>query len=111
MDAVVGAWTRQHAKHDLMRMCGAADITCGAVQTVEEVLHDPHLRERGILKDIEHPTAGTVTVPGPPWRFDGEQPPTTAPSPDLGEHNDVIYRDLLGLSAAEIAQLKDDGVI
>ena len=111
VDALVGAWTRQHAKHDLMRMCGAADVTCGAVQTVEEVLHDPHLRERGILKDIEHPTAGTVTVLGPPWRFDGEQPPTTAPSPDLGEHNDVVYRDLLGLSAAEISQLKDDGVI
>ena len=52
-----------------------------------------------------------MTVLGPPWRFDGEQPPTTAPSPDLGEHNDVVYRDLLGLSAAEIAELKDDGVI
>lgn len=111
VDAIVSAWTRQHAKHDLMRMCGEADITCGAVQTVEEVLHDPHLRERGILKDIEHPSAGTVTVLGPPWRFDGEQPPTTAPSPDLGEHNDVVYRDLLGLSAAEIAELKDDDVI
>lgn len=111
VDAIVGAWTRRHAKHALMRMCGEADITCGAVQTVEEVLHDPHLRQRGILKDIQHPSAGTVTVLGPPWRFDGAQPPTTAPSPNLGEHNAVVYRDLLGLSAAELDQLKDAGVI
>ncbi|MEE8303821.1 MAG: CoA transferase, partial [Candidatus Tectomicrobia bacterium] len=86
-------------------------ITCGAVQDVEEVLADPQLRERGTLQDIEHPTAGTVTVLGAPWRLNGEQLPVESPSPDLGQHNDLVYGKLLGLSDAEIAQLKEEGVI
>ena len=73
--------------------------------------HDPHLRERGILKDINHPTAGNVTVLGAPWRFNGQQPPNDTPSPNLGEHNELVYSKLLGLSEAEIRALKEDGVI
>ena len=111
VDEIVSAWTVQHPKKEVMRLCGEMDITCGAVQDVEEVLNDPHLRERGILKDIDHPTAGTVTVLGAPWRFDGEQPPNDTPSPNLGEHNELIYSRLLGLSEAEISKLKEDGVI
>ncbi len=111
VDEIVSAWTTRHPKHEIMRRCGEADITCGAVQTVEEVLNDPHLRERGILKDIDHPTAGPVTVLGTPWRFNDQQPPTDTPSPDLGEHNELVYGKLLGLSEAEIRTLTEDGVI
>ena len=112
VDEIVSAWTRHVIrKREIMRRCGEADITCGAVQTVEEVLNDPHLRERGILKDIDHPTAGPVTVLGAPWRFNDRQPPNDTPSPNLGEHNELVYGKLLGLSEAEIRQLKADGVI
>ena len=111
VDEIVSTWTTHQPKHEIMRLCGEADITCGAVQTVEEVLNDPHLRARGILKDIDHPTAGPVTVLGAPWRFNGQQPPNDAPSPNLGEHNELVYSTLLGLSEAEIRQLEADGVI
>ena len=111
VDEIVSAWTVQHPKKEVMQLCGEMDITCGAVQDVEEVLNDPHLRERGILKDIDHPTAGTVTVLGAPWRFDGEQPPNDTPSPNLGEHNELVYSKLLELSETEISKLKEDGVI
>ena len=111
VDTIVTAWTQQHPKHEVRRQCNEADITCGAVQDVAEVLADPQLRERGTLQDIEHPTAGTVTVLGAPWRLNGEQLPVESPSPDLGQHNDLVYGKLLGLSDAEIAQLKEEGVI
>lgn len=111
VDDAVAAWTSKHAKHEIMRMCGEADITCGAVQNVEEVLHDPHLRARGILKEIDHPTAGKVTVLGAPWRLNDKQLPNETPSPELGQHNDLVFGQLLGLTETDINKLREDGII
>jgi crotonobetainyl-CoA:carnitine CoA-transferase CaiB-like acyl-CoA transferase len=94
-----------------MDQMASADITCGVVQDTPEVLRDPHLRARGTLQDIAHPTVGTVTVIGSPLRLNGEPPTVDSPSPTLGQHNELIYGKLLGLSAREIATLHEQGVI
>jgi len=111
LDTIVGEWVAQRPRQEVVETLASADVTCGIVQEVPEVLQDPHLRARGTLQDITHPTVGKVTVVGSPVRF-GEEPPTIdAPSPTLGQHNDLIYGKLLGLSDREIASLKDQGVI
>ena len=111
MDAIVGAWTAQHTKREVMEKLTAADVTCGMVNEIPEVLNDPHLRERGTLQDITHPTAGKVTVLASPIRLNGEDPTIDFPAPTLGQHNDLVYGKLLGLSENEIASLKEQGVI
>jgi CoA:oxalate CoA-transferase len=111
VDAIVSQWTTQQAKQEVMEQCGEADITCGVVKEVSELLTDPHIRARGMLQDIEHPTVGKMAVLGSPWRFDGEHPPIDSPSPTLGQHNELVYEKLLGPSTAEIAELKEQGVI
>lgn len=111
LDAIVGEWVAQHTRREVIEILAGADVTCGIVQDVPEVLKDPHLRERGTLQEITHPTVGKVTVVGSPLRFD-EQPPTVdSPSPTLGQHNDIVYGKLLGLSAREMSSLKEQGVI
>ena len=111
LDDIVRSWTKRHPKNKIMEWCSAVGITCGAVKEVEELLSEPHLRARGTLQDITHPTAGTVPIPGPPWRFNGEQPSIDSPSPTLGQHNEIVYGTLLGLSTGEMTQLKEEGVI
>jgi len=111
MDALVTEWVGQRTRKEVMELLGKADITCGIVQDIPEVLSDPHLRVRGTLQDITHPVVGKVTVMGSPLRFDEEPPTVDAPSPTLGQHNDLIYGKLLGLSAKEIASLKEQGVL
>ena len=111
LDAIVGEWVAPRSRREVMELLASADVTCGVVQDVPEVLEDPHLRARGTLQDITHPTAGKVTVVGSPIRFDNEPPTVETPSPTLGQHNDLIYGKLLGLSASEIASLKEQGVI
>ncbi len=111
VDALVGEWTRQHTRKELMELCAPADITCGAVQEVGELLTDPHLWARGTLQEVDHPSAGKVVVLGSPWRLNGEQPRMDSPSPTLGQHNNLIYQELLGLSPDEIARLKEQGVL
>ena len=111
MDAIVGAWTAQQTKREVMEKLTAADVTCGVVNEIPEVLNDPHLRERGTLQDITHPTVGKVTVLASPIRLNGDEPTIDFPAPTLGQHNDLIFGKLLGLSAKEIALLKEQGVI
>jgi crotonobetainyl-CoA:carnitine CoA-transferase CaiB-like acyl-CoA transferase len=111
LDAIVSEWVGQRTRKEVMELLGNADVTCGIVQDVPEVLQDSHLRTRGTLQDITHPTVGKVTVLGSPVRFDGEPPTVDAPSPTLGQHNDLIYGKLLGLSEREIAALREEGVI
>lgn len=111
MDVMVGEWVARHSKQEVMEKLAGADITCGIVKEVPEVLHDPHLRARGTLQDITHPTVGQVTVLASPVRFDGEPPTIDSPSPTLGQHNEMVYGRLLGLSAREIASLQEQGII
>jgi CoA:oxalate CoA-transferase len=64
-----------------------------------------------MLEWIEHDEIGRIVVPTTPLRIHGADPVETVPSPKLGQHNREIYGDWLGLSAAEIAALKQDNVI
>jgi len=111
VDEIVSEWVAQRTRQEVMEQLASADITCGIVQEVPEVLQDPHLRARGTLQDITHPTVGKVTVIGSPVRLNGEPPTVDAPSPTLGQHNELIYGKLLGLSSAELHRLKEQGVI
>lgn len=111
MDEIVGTWTARRTKREVMEKLTAADVTCGMVNEIAEVLNDPHLRERGTLQDIIHPTVGKVTVLASPIRLNGETPTIDSAAPTLGQHNDLVYGKLLGLSEQEIASLREQGVI
>lgn len=111
LDTLVGEWVAQRSRREVIEILAGADVTCGIVQEVPEVLQDPHLRARGTLQDITHPIVGKVTVIGSPVRFAEEPPTIDSPSPTLGQHNELIYGQLLGLSAQEIASLQEQGVI
>ena len=110
-DAVVGEWTRTLPKMEVFARLKAGRVPCAPVRTAPEVMHDPHMHERGFLADIEHDELGLVTVPNSPLRFHGADPVRATPSPKLGEHNDEVYGGWLGLSEAEIAELRKGGAI
>jgi crotonobetainyl-CoA:carnitine CoA-transferase CaiB-like acyl-CoA transferase len=81
------------------------------VRDLVEVANDPHMHQRGMLEHIDHPELGDIIVPTSPLRFHGADRPATTPSPNIGEHNAEVYGEWLGLSAEEIAGLKERGVI
>ncbi len=110
-DAVVAEWTRTLPKMEVFARLKAGRVPCAPVRTAPEVMHDPHMHERGMLVDIVHPELGPITVPTTPLRLHGLGKAPAAASPKVGEHNAEIYGDWLGLSAAELTALKDEGVI
>jgi crotonobetainyl-CoA:carnitine CoA-transferase CaiB-like acyl-CoA transferase len=111
IDAVVTEWTRTLDKMDLFARCKALRVPCAPVRTAPEVMHDPHMHERGMLERIEHPELGEIVVPNSPLRLHGTAKVPLRPSPRIGEYNEEIYGGWLGLSGAEIAALKAEGTI
>ena len=110
VDELIATWTRQHTKEEAMKLIGEAGVPAGAVFDTLELMNDPSLEARGIMQTIEHPTTGKVKMPAWPVRFDGT-PPKVKPSPLLGQHNAEVLGSWLGLGAAEIGALKQEGII
>jgi len=114
----LGIWTtpmlllpRGHAlgKMKVFAIAKRHRIPCAPVRDFGEVMHDPHMHERGMLKRIEHDKIGRITVPTSRLRFHGTDRVTTVPSPKLGQHNDDVYGGWLGLWSSEIADLRQSG--
>jgi crotonobetainyl-CoA:carnitine CoA-transferase CaiB-like acyl-CoA transferase len=111
IDAVVSEWTRTLGRMAIFAHAKAHRIPCAPVRTAPEIMHDPHMHERGMLEHIDHPELGAVVLPNSPLRLHGLPKPPSRPSPKIGEHNAQIYGAWLGLSEPELAALKADGVI
>ena len=110
IDALISAWSIGYDKYDLMRMLGEAKVPASAVFDTVELSSDPHLRSRGTFVTFPHPTRGDVTIPGHMIKLSESHVPVACP-PSLGAHNQAIYGELLGLSAAELDTLQRAGAI
>jgi crotonobetainyl-CoA:carnitine CoA-transferase CaiB-like acyl-CoA transferase len=110
-DAVVEDWTHTLPKMEVFARTKSYRIPCAPVRTAPEVMNDPHMHERGMLERIDHPELGEIVVPTTPLRLHGTDKVEAGPSPTIGQHNTEIYGGWLGLPAAEVAELKDSGVI
>jgi formyl-CoA transferase len=112
IDAMIEEWTRERDRHELEEGLIAVGVPCGAVQTIEEVLHDPHLEKRGMVTEVDHPDfENGIRVPGTPIRFSEAALPDIERAPRKGEDNRSVYSERVGLSEAEIEALEADGVI
>lgn len=86
-------------------------LTAGIIYSPEEVMDDPHFRERGFPVEIEHPELDrTLTYPGAPYRFEKSPWRIACRAPRLGQHDEELLAEL-GTSSGEIAELRAAGII
>jgi len=111
VDALVAAWTAPQGKEEVFERLRAVGVPAAPVKTLGEVTRDPHLYERGMLQDIEHPDLGRITVPHTPILFEDYGRPTPRPSGELGRDNADVYGDWLGVSPEELDSLRSEGVV
>jgi len=110
LDGEIAAWTRERPKEEAAEALQAAGVPASPVLSALDVFEDPHLRARGFFESVAHSVAGVWDVEGPHWRFSESPAHVRLPAPAFGEHNGYVFRELLGLSAEEIAELEAEGV-
>jgi formyl-CoA transferase len=107
---IVRAWCRTKTKHEAMTLLSEAGIAASAVMDTQDVFHDPHLTERGFVREIPHPEHGSVLLLDKPFRLEKSYVPLQA-APMLGADTDAVLRAELGLTADELTALRADRVI
>ena len=110
-EKVVTDWTTAHTRAEIFAATSKAKVPCAPVRDIEEVMNDPHMHERGRLETVDHYDYGPVVLPNSPLRFHGAEKVPTRVNPKVGEHNEAVYGEWLGLSSAELTRLKETGVI
>ena len=107
---IIESWTRGREKREVMQAFAGRGIPCGAVLDTAEVLADPHLRERGTVFDLDHPTRGRFSMIGCPVRL-SNSPFAPSRAPLKGEHTEDVLRNLAGYSGDEVRRLRDKRIV
>ena len=110
-EALVTGWTTAHTRAEIFAATSAHKIPCAPVRDIVEVMADPHMRGRGMLEVAQHHDFGEVVLPNSPLRFHGADPVKLRVSPRIGEHNEAVYGEFLGISATELIRLREAGTI
>lgn len=108
--AAMEEWTRKHTKFEVTEILGRAGVPVGPVMDSGDLFASEHLRARGMLVEIEHPTRGRMTLFGCPIRL-SDSPVEIACPPLLGEHTDELLRAELCLAEDDIAALHAAGTV
>ena len=108
LDAMINAWTATHPAEEVMALMQAGGVAAGVVETVEDQIeYDPQLKHRHAFWEIEPPDARKELGDTPDYRLSLR----IRQGPQLGADNDHVFKKVMGMSDAEIAELTKAGVI
>ena len=108
--ARIEQWTMTKDKFEVMEICNKVDIPVGPILSMKEIAEEPSLRKTGTVVEVDHPTRGKYLTVGNPIKLSDSISEVTR-SPLLGEHTDEILKDVLKLSAKDIAEIKNSGAL
>lgn len=111
LDHLVEEWTRQRTAEEVMMSMQRAGVAAGVVQNGQDLLEkDEQLRFRGHYVYMEHPEAGRIAHDNVPCKLSATPGVLRRPAPILGQDNEYVYGDLLGMTEDEMNQCYVDGV-
>ncbi len=110
LDGAISAWSSALPIDDVLKALEAAEVPAGRIYNVADIVADPHYQARGMILDADLPGGATVKMPGIVPKLSETPGSVNWQGPALGEHTDSVLGEL-GMSAADIAQLKHSGVV
>ncbi len=106
----ITAWTRRFTDYDLAKRLQSRGVAAAPVLNVADLLHDPHYRTRNTFIEVHHPLGFAETIYGAYVKTSRTEV-SPQPGPRLGQDNDFVFTQLLGLSEARYRQLIEEQVI
>jgi benzylsuccinate CoA-transferase BbsF subunit len=111
LDRLVATWTIELTPEEVMSLMQSAGVAAGVVATGEDLMErDPQLRHRRLFRELDHPEIGKYHGVTPAFAFSG-YPAEIERAPLLGEHNEHVLKDILGMSDEEVDELVREEVI
>ena len=111
VDAHVGDWTSKHDRAELLRICEEHQVPCGPIYSIDEIFADPQYEARGNILKMQDERVGELPIPNLVPRLSDTPGKVNWLGPKLGEHNDEVFKGLLGLTDDDLRRLAGEGVI
>jgi formyl-CoA transferase len=109
---IVLEWTRTMNADDLVDLLLENGCPAAPIYDVAQVSRDPHIAgAREMFPEVEYPRIGKLKVTGSHFKFTETPAGPRTPAPDLGQHNEEVYGEMLGLGADDLAKLKEEGIL
>jgi len=107
----VEKWVAQRPVKEVVELLAKTGVPVAPVLDLDQVKANEHAEAREMFVKVDHPTLGEVSLPGFPIKFSETKGDITMPAPLLGQHNEEVYSELLGLSKEKIEDLRKEGVV
>jgi formyl-CoA transferase len=111
LNVIVAAWIKSLPVLEVCRILEEKGLAYSLIYSIKDIVADPHYEARGTIASVEHPQIGELKMPAVQPRFSGTPSPQIKPAPALGADTDEILRQLAGLSAGRIAELRQAGTV
>ncbi len=111
LDALVSAWTSTLSRDEVLQAMEKHGVPSGLIYRAPEMLQDPHFEARQAIVSVAHPDFGQLKMQNVAPKLSATPGGVRAPSPHLGQHNEEIYRGLLGMSTERYDALRTSKVI
>ena len=111
LDDLVARWTLTRTPEEATGLLQSAGVAAMPVMNIADQFADPHLNARETYVEIDHPHVGAEMLYGVPWLFSRTPGSVRAPAPLLGQHNQYVLTELLGMDDATVRRLFDEQVV
>ena len=111
LDDQLSEWTSQRDAWEITELLQSHGVAAIPVMDAEERLHDRHNQERGLYHEIEHPSLGVEPIFNLMWNLEKTPPAIRGHAPLLGQHNQQVLCDMLGLSPSELSDLEQRQIV
>lgn len=111
LDPRLSHWTAERSPYEVMRILQEAGVPAGVAQRSSDLLHDPQLAHRGFHRYLDHPEMGNIPYTGHEFRVRGYDSGPLFPAPCLGQHNEQVMRDILGMADEEMTEVLAAGAV
>ena len=110
LDSSIEAVTKTKTTKEWLQVFEGSGLPYSAVNDIQGTLNHEHVLARGMVTEMEHEYCGKIKMVNTPVKYSESQPGIRSPPPVLGEHTEVILKEL-GMSMEEIAKLIEEGAI
>jgi formyl-CoA transferase len=111
LDALVEQWTQTLTTRQVLDLMDQFGVPAGLIYRAPDMLEDPHFQARNAIVSVPHPDFGELKMQNVAPKLSETPGSIRSPSPSLGQHNDEVYRELLGITEERYAELKSAKVI